>query len=193
MRLTMGAVQARKKHSRSRRPPNKQGHNRRHHRHSGGRKNGGRSGGHSAKKNRENALEKAERAHFHLLGEHLQARKKYFDFFHRADAKQLFKFKRHFEHSLEKLRQFEASLAPELRGYFGRKLDGLERDTVYSARHGQGREFPEQAPASSQPQGPHFLPTQKREDSPRDREESTGTLEDYLRYKNLPLDHFEES
>ena len=135
-------------------------------------------------------LEKAEKGHLNLLEEHLQARKKYFDFFHRADPKQLLKLKNNFYRSLEKLRQFEASIGPELKKYFVAKLDGFKRDTVYSERRkGTATEI---LPSAQGAANPHFLPSQMRDSGAPDTRESTGTLEDYLNYKGLPPDHFEQ-
>ncbi len=125
-----------------------------------------------------------------LLEEHLQARKKYFDFFHRADSRQLLKLKNNFYRSLEKLRQFEASLGPELKKHFVSKLDGFKHDTVYSERR-KGTAT-ETLPSAQGVANPHFLPSQMRDSEAIDTQESTGTLEDYLNYKGLPPDHFEQ-
>ena len=108
-------------------------------------------------------LEKAERGHLNLLEEHLQARKKYFDFFHRADSKQLLKLKNNFHRSLEKLRQFEASVGPELKKYFVAKLDGFARDTVYSERRKDSAPASVPPPAEAAHPDPHFLPSQSRD------------------------------
>lgn len=127
-------------------------------------------------------LEKAQKAYLLLLERHLEARKKYFDLFHRADPRQLAKLERIFSESAKALLDYEDSVGPEIKEEFMAKKSGLPLDTAYSDR----RELEEIVlPRPEEIFDPHFLVEQKEADFQNDQEESEGTLEDYKRYKGV--------
>ena len=116
-----------------------------------------------------------------LLSQHLQTRKKYFEYFYRVGPKQLEKLEKNFYHSLKVLRNYEASLSSEAQTYLDQKRGELCLDTAYSDhRKGDG-------PFSSPKEGedPHFLKAQRSADYSKDTEESHGTLDDYKRYREF--------
>ncbi len=137
-------------------------------------------------------FDRVERTYLNLLEQHLQTRKKYFEHFHRANPQQLAKLEKNFYHSLEELRKYEATIKPEFLESFHQKFDGLNLDTTYSQNHNLNART-EPSKLEERSEDPHHLASQEREKHSHDREESTGTLEDYLLYKGLPPDHFDQA
>jgi hypothetical protein len=130
-------------------------------------------------------FEKFHRSYLNLLERHLDARKKYYELFHRADPKQLAKLERNFYRTLDELRSHEEKVKPEFEEKFKKLVDGLELDTTYSNNH----ELPLQAEVlvkDEEIEDPHLLPTQVNHEFKGDQEESVGSLEDYRKYKGLP-------
>ena len=127
-------------------------------------------------------IEQAYKQYLNLLERHLQARKKYYELFHRADPRQLAKLERLFYKALDELRNFEDNLEPKVKEDFIKRVDGLKLDTTYSSN----REIePVGEDASHIPgEEPHFLTTQE-EDFSNDNEESIGSMEDYYSYKGI--------
>ncbi len=119
-----------------------------------------------------------------MMEQHLAARKKYFALFDRADPQQQAKLERNFTNTMNKVREFEASLEGEDREKFLVRVNGLTFDSTYSQNHEisfDGEEVPSDLP----PAEPHFLETQKASNFGDDTEESVGSMEDYLAYKGL--------
>lgn len=129
-------------------------------------------------------FEKVERGYINLLEKHLEARKKYFDLFHRADPRQLAKLERIFSRSADELREYEDAIKPEYKEEFEKKYNGLKLDTTYSENH----ELPVEAPLVATEgdfEDPHLLQTQVDHEFKGDQEESAGSIEDYQRYKGI--------
>lgn len=124
-------------------------------------------------------FEHIERAYLNLLQEHLQARKRYFEFFHRADPKRLAKLERVFSESARKMQEFAAEVAPKWRERFDNKFNPHKNDTAYS----DNMEAPGQWAPPKDVEDPHLLTSQVDADYREDREESVGTMEDYQAYK----------
>lgn len=124
-----------------------------------------------------------------LLEQHLITRRKYFEYYNRADDRQLYRLEKNFYDSIEHLRRFEASLEPWQREALEkRKTERYKLDLTYSNNRGWDPE--EIAKAEFQPdenEDPHFKDTQKEafEEYKEDTEESVGTFEDYLKLKGL--------
>jgi len=129
-------------------------------------------------------FEKVERAYLNLLEKHLEARRKYFDLFHRADPRQLAKLERSFTRTLEELREYEDNIKDELKDQFNAKYNSLKIDHTYCENHEISPEV-----GTVETQGdfddPHLLPTQIQADFKQDTEESVGSIEDYNQYKGL--------
>lgn len=131
-----------------------------------------------------NNSEKVYEKYLNLLDQHLIARRKYHDLFYRADPGQKNKLERNFYNTLNDIRDFESRLAPGARELFEKRNNGLKQDNIYTTNH----ELPligENPPPVAEWNDPHFLQTQKSADYSKDKEESVGTVEDYLSYKNL--------
>ncbi len=129
-------------------------------------------------------FDKVERAYLNLLEKHLESRRKYFDLYHRADPRQLAKLEKSFYRTLTELREYEDNLKPELKEKFDSKYNGLELDHTYSSNHEIPAEV-EAVAAEGDFEDPHLLPTQKKGLYAEDTEESSGSIEDYNRYKGL--------
>ncbi|MCR9205118.1 MAG: hypothetical protein NXH75_11100 [Halobacteriovoraceae bacterium] len=135
--------------------------------------------------NKPQGFEKFHRSYLNLLERHLDARKKYYELFHRADPKQLAKLEKNFYRTLDELRSHEEKVRPEDEEKFKKLIDGLELDTTYSNNH----ELPLHAEVlvkEEEIEDPHLLPTQVDHEFKGDAEESMGSIEDYRKYKGLP-------
>lgn len=119
-----------------------------------------------------------------LVEKHVEARRKYYDFFYRADPNQLRKLEKEFVDSQAQLLAYEESLTPEDRERLHVDYGGKPEDRVYSSNH---EISPEQqdVPTQGDFEDPHVLETQKRADFKDDTEESIGTIEDYKKLKGL--------
>lgn len=130
------------------------------------------------------SLDRIYEKYLNLLDQHLIARRKYHDLFFRADPAQKNKLERNFYNTLKDLRDFEDKLTPESREQFEKRNNGLKPDNIYTTNHEIGLEG-DNPPAQSEWHDPHFLQSQKIANYNDDKEESVGTAEDYLKYKNL--------
>lgn len=129
-------------------------------------------------------LDRVYEKYLNLLDQHLIARRKYHDLFYRADPAQKAKLEKNFYSTLNDVREFENRLAPDVRDLFEKRNNGLNPDRTYTSNREmpvEGDPVPEDMPIED----PHFLQSQKQADFKEDTEESIGTLDDYLRYKNL--------
>lgn len=129
-------------------------------------------------------IEKFYLSYQNLLERHLEARKKYFELYHRADPRQLEKLERNFYRTLDELRKHEASVKPELEEQFKSLIDGLSLDDTYSKNHGLPL-TPEPPSIDGPVEDPHLLPSQTKDAFNEDTEESIGTIDDYIKYKDL--------
>ncbi len=115
---------------------------------------------------------------------HIQARRKYYDLYHRANPEQRQKLERAFHRTILDLRQYEKSLSPEQFAVLKSKRDGLRMDVTYTTNH----QLPPEAPAvptQGDFEDPHVLQSQIQCDFSNDKEESVGSIDDYKRYKGL--------
>lgn len=129
-------------------------------------------------------LERIYEKYLNLLDQHIIARRKYHDLFYRADPAQKAKLERNFYNTLNDIRDFENKLAPDVKVLFEKRNNGYQNDRIYTTNHElpiEGDVVPEDLP----PAEPHLLQSQINCDYSEDTEESVGTAEDYLRYKNL--------
>lgn len=119
-----------------------------------------------------------------LVERHVEARRKYYDFFHRADPNQLRKLEREFVDSQQQVLNFEASLNPTDRELLNKDYGGKPEDRAYTTNH---EISPEQQPVPTQGdfEDPHVLESQRRADFKDDKEESHGSIEDYKKLKGL--------
>lgn len=120
-----------------------------------------------------------------LREQHIEARRKYYDLFERADPQQKDKLERVFTNTMVKLREFEDNLKPEDKKLFDQHYNGLKPDHIYSENHQLDPEGDPAPPPDQVNEDPHYLESQKSCDFSDDDEESSGTLEDYNAYKGL--------
>ena len=102
------------------------------------------------------------------------------------DYPQQLKLEKQFFASIEHLRKFEASLEDWQKEYLKKKTEKYRLDLTYSSNH----ELPpiaEKVDETGEYPDPHFTANQRRafEEYKDDTEESIGTIDDYLKYKNL--------
>ena len=129
-------------------------------------------------------LEKLFIKYDNLLEQHLIARKKYYEFFHRADPRQKVKLEGNFVRTIKEVRDFEETLHGEDKEKFLKKYDNYSLDTTYTSN----REMPiegDKVSFEGDFEDPHYLPSQAESDFKTDTEESSGTMDDYLAYKGL--------
>jgi hypothetical protein len=129
-------------------------------------------------------FEKVERCYLNLLEKHLEARRKYYELFHRADPRQLEKLERNFSRTADDMRKYEDEIKPEFKDEFQQKYNGLKRDLTYSSNHGIAPDE-DPVPFEGDFDDPHLLPSQVEHEFSEDEEESSGSIEDYQRYKGL--------
>ena len=112
----------------------------------------------------------------------MEARRKYYEYFHRANEHRRKILEQNFYSSLHHLRKFENFLNPRQKRWLERKTNGLRLDTTYSKNH----DLPAgQTDASREKANPHLLPSQKESNFSQDREQSVGTIEDYKKLKGI--------
>ena len=105
------------------------------------------------------------------LEQYWSARRKYFEFFHRAQGRRLDKLKRNFYRSLEELRRLEKEF----------KKDSKGEDLTYSTNHNLDPHPKDEKPETGEDF--YVLRSQQEADFQKDTEESVGSMEDYLSYK----------
>ena len=115
-----------------------------------------------------------EKKYIHSLEQYCSARRKYFEFFHRAQGKKLDKLKKNFYRTLEELQNIEQ----------GQKTKTNGEDLTYSQNH-QLDPHPTQKNFENEAEIEPFyiLESQKASNYSNDTEESVGTMDDYLSYK----------
>lgn len=119
-----------------------------------------------------------------LMDQHIMARKKLFELFFRKDPRRIEKLKRNFERTGQDIRNFERQLSPEFKKVLETRTEGYPLDLDYSASSDEKRETPPTSDPESQLY--HISEVQKERPSyAEDREESRGTMDDYLKYKEL--------
>ncbi|MBC7538164.1 MAG: hypothetical protein H7281_05045 [Bacteriovorax sp.] len=129
-------------------------------------------------------IERIYEKYLNLLDQHLIARRKYHDLFYRADHGQKNKLERNFYNTLNDIRDFESKLAPEARVLFEKRNNGLNPDNIYTTNH-EISVIGDNPPPETEWADPHFTHSQQQADYAGDKEESAGSLDDYLKYKNL--------
>lgn len=120
-----------------------------------------------------------------ILSDHLEARKRYFELYYRAQPQQRDKLERLFFESLDKLYNFENSVEEQYQEQFREMVDGLKPDLIYSEKRELAPEGVLEVASDEDIEDPHLLESQKSADFATDTEESTGTLEDYKAYKGI--------
>lgn len=124
-----------------------------------------------------------------LLEQHMITRRKYFEYFNRADERQLLRLEKNFYDSIEHLRRFEEGLeAWQREALESRKTERYKIDATYSENRGWDPLAPQPVEVSpAEIEDPHFKDSQKEafDEYRDDREESVGSFEDYLKLKGL--------
>lgn len=129
-------------------------------------------------------LERAQKQYLLLLERQIQKRKKFYEFFYRADLNQLRKIEDQFYASTNELRAFPETLPEDVRKEFDLWNNGMKHDYSYALNHELELET---TPPSSEGEfeDPHYLPSQEESDFSEDTEESFGTMDDYRQLKGL--------
>ena len=120
-----------------------------------------------------------------LLEQHLIARKKFSEVHARVSGKQLEKVKMNLEKTRKALYQYESTLKVDWqKDIIKERLDLYPSDRQFSKTHDL-EPIGEEVPFEGEFPDPHLLPTQKESSWAEDKEESTGSFEDYEKYKQL--------
>ena len=126
--------------------------------------------------------EKVLRKRDHLLEILGNTRRKYFELFFRADPKQKSKLYHNYSKALSEYHRFENSLTEEEREAFLKRKTNMTLDLTYTQNH-QLKPVGEEVSFVGDFPDPHYLASQEEVDFSSDTEESTGSIEDYLKYK----------
>jgi hypothetical protein len=122
--------------------------------------------------------------YLNLLEQHLTNRRKYWEDFDRDDGRHRKKLERNFFASIEQLRRFEEKLDGRQRAALLQHVERYNPDSTYSKNH----ELPFEAEKVSfegEFEDPHFTEEQIEafKAYAQDREETMGTMDDYVAYK----------
>lgn len=118
-----------------------------------------------------------------LMEQYILARRKFYDLFGREKKeKQLDKAKRNYNKSLEDLRGFETKLSEPHKEILDKKINAYPEDRHYTTSNNI-EPVGDIVAFTGNFEDPHLLNTQKSENWAADTEESSGTIEDYQRYK----------
>ncbi len=118
-----------------------------------------------------------------LMEQYILARKKFYDMFGREKKeKQIDKAKRNYTKSLEDLRGFETKLNESQKEVLDKKINAYPEDRHYTTSNNI-EPVGDIVSFTGDFEDPHLLVTQKSENWAADTEESSGTIEDYQRYK----------
>lgn len=121
-----------------------------------------------------------------LLDRYLEVRRKYFAQYLRADKNLQNKLQRQLDQALGDIRKYEEGLAPDDLERFKKNYTyvGTE-DLIYS----ENRSLAPEDRVDQAPEGPfedpHLLPSQKESSFSEDDEMSSGTMDDYRKYKGI--------
>ncbi len=128
--------------------------------------------------------ERVYEKYLNLLDLHLIARKKYHDLFYRAELSQKIKLEKNFYNTLYDIRDFESRMSADVKLLFEKRNNGYQLDRTYTSNHEMPIEG-DVVPGNLPPAEPHYLQSQIQADYKEDNEESMGSIDDYLKYKNL--------
>jgi hypothetical protein len=120
-----------------------------------------------------------------LLDQHLVDRKRFFEYFNRSSYEECYRLETQFYKSIENLRAFEDSLEDWQFEYLRKKVDRYKPDLTYSTNHDLPT-IAEVEVKDDEIEDPHFTRNQMKafELYAQDTEESSGTIDDYLKYKS---------
>ena len=113
-----------------------------------------------------------------LQEQYLNARKKYYELFFRADKLQKIKIENHYKNTLKTFNDFEKSLTDDQRVIIDKRIRVYNEDLDYSISHEVTASKLSQESENSN--DPHQLSTQKGVSLKQDVEESIGTMEDFF-------------
>ncbi|MDH5580343.1 MAG: hypothetical protein OEY33_00410 [Bdellovibrionales bacterium] len=125
--------------------------------------------------------ERVFKKYMNLLDQHIEARRKYFELFFRADPNQKVKLEKIFNNTIEQVRNFENSLNEEEKKLLDLRINKYREDIDYTQNHS----LEENKAQYEQIEDPHLLPSQKTNEFIEDTEESIGSIEDYHAYKGV--------
>lgn len=122
--------------------------------------------------------------YLNLLEQHLTNRRKYYEFFNREDGRHRRRLEKNFFNTIEQLRRFEEKLDGRQREALQAHVERYRLDLTYSSNH-QISPIPEPVERTGDFADPHFTPVQAEAFKlwADDKEESVGTIDDYLAYK----------
>src|SRR5690606_36048625 len=119
-----------------------------------------------------------------LMDQHIIARRKFYEMHGRLEGRQLQKVEQNFTRTLVEMRNFEASLKDWQQDVLENKVNSYPLDLHFSTTHSLPP-VEEKVPFVGDFEDPHLLPTQVNHQWQEDKEESSGSMEDYYKYKGI--------
>lgn len=129
--------------------------------------------------------EKIHTKYDNLLEQHLTARRKFFELNGRANTKQIEKARHHFYRTIEDLRKFESNLKDWQKESLETKTESYPMENSYTETHELPKHTYDNVLTILSDGDPHLLPVQRDSSFSHDTEETLGTMEDYMKYKDL--------
>ncbi|MBI2520266.1 MAG: hypothetical protein HYV97_07605 [Bdellovibrio sp.] len=124
-----------------------------------------------------------------LMETHLDARRKYFEYYYRNDDRERNRLEDNFYRTLREWRHFEDNLPEPQRILLEKKYDSLDLDMDFSEinqLNSEDEEENDHIPIDEGPYPhPHITEGQKQVSYKSDTEESIGNMDDYKKYKGL--------
>lgn len=128
--------------------------------------------------------EKIMRRYTYLCELHIIARRKLFENMHKTDQKLIKKLESNFQFSLQQIQDFKNQLSASQQVKLESEFDTAPLDTTYSENHNLDPKG-QQPLEKYQITDPHLLDMQKNATMTHDSTESSGTMDDYKKYKNI--------
>lgn len=119
-----------------------------------------------------------------LMEQHAIARKKYFEMHGRIAGKQLQKVENNFTKTLVAIKDFVEGLKDWQKEILDKKLNFYPEDRQFSTTH-ELEPVGDKVDFDGEFEDPHLLETQKNHQWSNDTEESSGSMEDYNKYKGI--------
>lgn len=135
-------------------------------------------------KSPKSAIESMLKKYEYLMSLHLAARKKRHDLYYKADVNQKRKLDKNFNSTIEQVDKLVSTLSPQQRVALDNHIVFFKKDTSYSESNPEA-DIIDSIPQPEEIVDPHYLNTQEESSFCDDIEDSSGTMEDYKKYKGI--------
>jgi hypothetical protein len=118
-----------------------------------------------------------------MMEQYITSRKKYFELYGRSAVKQIGKVKKNYDTALKTIRDFEINLVDWQKEVLDKKINSYPHDREYT-KVNNIEPVGDTVAFTGTFEDPHLLDCQKAEKWAEDTEESSGSIEDYQKYKD---------